>query len=162
MALPGTEPPKPVVERLAAPTYQSLKDLHAYWLARKGDRSAPPRSAIRPEDFVRMLPHIALIDVIGDGPQYRFRVFGTGLVEAYGQELTGKFDHEVDLNSVGPEIIGQLTAVVVECQPNVVRIRFTKDGDGRYLQYERLALPLADDGTDVNMILLGYVVEKTS
>jgi len=155
-----TAAPQGMIEDVPAPTYPSLRKLHAYWLAKKGDRAAPPRSAIQPDEIVALLPNVALIDVVGNIPRFRFRLFGTGLVKAYGQDITGKFADEVDLDTIGPDIIAQFTKVVRECQPAVARIRFTKTGDHRYVQYERLALPLAETGTTVNMILLGYVPEK--
>ena len=55
----------------------------------------PPRSAIRPDEIVKQLPSVALLDVVGDPPRFRFRLFGTQLVAAYGQDLTGKFVDEI-------------------------------------------------------------------
>jgi len=148
------------VEPLPAPSYDRLKELHAYWLAKKGDRAAPARAAIRPEEIPRLLPYLALLDVLGEPPRFRIRLFGTGLVRTYGEDLTGRFADEIDLDTVGPDIVAQLTALVRECRPVVARVRFTKAADGRHLQYERIALPLSDDGGTVNMILAGYVAER--
>jgi len=157
---PNTDQPRGTVQELPEPTYQSLKDLHAYWLAKKGGDIAPPRSAIHPEEIVELLPTIGLMDVVGEAPRLRFRLFGTELVKAYGQELTGKFAENIDLDAVGPDILSQLTSAVLQCCPKVARIQFTKSLDGRFVQYERIALPLSDDGKTVNMLLLGYVPEK--
>jgi len=84
-------------QELLEPTHRSLKDLHAYWLSKKGSRNAPPRSAIRHDEIVNLLPTIALLDVVGEPPRFRFRLFGTRLVAAYGQDLTGKFVDEIDV-----------------------------------------------------------------
>jgi len=147
------------VEAVSAPSHARLKDLHAYWLGKKGDRPAPPRAAIRPEEIPRLLPYIALLDVIGEPTRFRFRLFGTALVQAYGDDLTGRFADEVDLDAVGPGILAQFTTLTRDCRPMIARVRFTKSGDGRYVQYERIGLPLSDDGQTVNMILAGYVAE---
>lgn len=158
---PGNSPQPGAIEPLAEPTHQSLKDLHAYWLAKKGTKVAPPRSAIVPDEIVALLPYIALIDVVaGDPLRYRFRLFGTALVAAYGQDVTGKYVDEIDLNGIGPDVIEHVTRVVRECSPLAVRTRFTKTGDQRYVQYERIGLPLSEDGSTVNMILFGFAVEK--
>jgi hypothetical protein len=142
------------------PRHQALRDLHAYWLAKKGTRIAPPRSAIQPEEIVPLLPNLALVNVIGDPPRFRFRLFGTALAAAYGQDLTGKFFDEVDLDLVSEEILRGAAEVVRDCCISVVRSRFTKHRDGRHVEYERITLPLSDDGRTVNMLLCGYAVEK--
>jgi hypothetical protein len=148
-------------EELAQSSFPSLRNLHDYWRAKKGERIAPPRSAIRPEDIPALLSHIALFDVIGDPPRLRYRVFGTGLVKAYGQDLTGKFVDEVDLGRDSVKDMLACTVMVVrECRIHISRSRFTKEGDKRRIEYERILLPLSEDGKTVNMILCGYAIEK--
>jgi hypothetical protein len=148
------------IETLAAPSHQALRTLHTYWLAKKDTRFAPPRSAIRPEELRPLLPTMALAEVIGEPPRFRFRLFGTGLVEAYGEDVTGRFSDEIDLDWIGDRIHEEARKVVDERRISVALIRFVKATDGRYLQYERVLLPLSDDGETVNMLLLGYVMER--
>jgi hypothetical protein len=148
-------------EDLLEPSHASLKDLHAYWLSKKGARVAPPRSAILPEEIVVHLPHIALVDVMGDPPRFRFRLFGSSLVAAYGQDITGKFADEIDLGKTSvPEFFELALSVVREVSPRFGRTQFTKQGDRRRVEYERALLPLSNDGSTVSMILCGYAVEK--
>lgn len=134
-------------------------DLHAYWLSKKGSRLAPPRSAINPAEIVSLLPIIALLDAIGDPLRFRIRLFGTGLCAAYGQDLTGKFLDEIDLSSIGADIVRHAERVVREFRVHIGRSRFTTR-NGRHIEYERIALPLSNDGGTVNMILVGHVVER--
>src|SRR5690242_1319194 len=76
--------PQPgVIEEISAPNHKSLNDLYAYWLAKRGSRIGPSRSVIRPEDLAPLLPNLALADVVGDPPRFRFRLFGTNLARAY-------------------------------------------------------------------------------
>jgi hypothetical protein len=147
------------VELLDAPSAKSLYDVYAYWLAKKGAAIAPPRAALTPEEMVQWLPWLALLDVIGEPPRFRVRLFGTGLVNAYGEEITGKWMDECDLNWVTDLLLAQMTKVVRERQPNVLRARWTKVSDRRYLDYERIALPLSADGETINMILCAYHVD---
>ena len=151
------------LEPIAAPSHALLQDLHGYWLQKKGDRPAPPRAAIVPEEMPRrLLPHVAILDVIAPPPgfRFRFRLFGTALVRAYGEDLTGRFADKADLGQAGAAIHAQLTELVRDCRPVTARAHFVKDSDGRYIEYERVALPLSDDGHAVNMILAGYVAER--
>lgn len=137
-----------------------MKDLHAYWLSKKGDRKAPPRSAILPDEIVTLLPSIALLDVVGDPPRFRFRLFGTKLVTAYGQDLTGKFVDEIDVGGkVPPAILARAEKVARGCCINVGRSRYTKKSDRRHVEYELILLPLSEDGETVNMILCAYAIE---
>lgn len=147
-----------VVEQPSGPSHRSLKDLLAYWLAKKGDRIAPPRSAIHPEEIVTLLPYLALIDVVGEPARFRVRLFGTGLVAAYGRDITGKFLDEVDFDSVGKDLISHAAKVARECRPEVIWVVLKKRDEGRYIEYERIGLPLSEDGRTVNMLLWGVAV----
>ncbi len=136
-----------------------MRQLHAYWLSKKGAARAPPRSAIRPEEMVPLLPSLALVDVIGDPPRLRVRLFGTKLVSAYGEDITGQFTDEIDLDTIGPDLDAQMKQVARDWRPHVVRVQLSKAEDRRRIEYERIWLPLSADGTTVNMLLGGIDVE---
>ena len=159
IALSGSvDAPLGTVEEISEPRYRPLKELYAYWLAKKGSRIAPSRSTIIPSEIRALLPTIALVDVIGDPPRFCFRLFGTGLAEAYGQDLTGKFLDEIDLNGIATDILRQAERVIKACCIQVSRDRFTKR-DGRHVEYERIALPLSNDGQTMDIILVGFLIE---
>ena len=156
---PATRPG--IIEEVPEPTRQSLRDLYTYWLGKRGSRIGPPRSAIQLEDVPNVLPNISLVDVVGDPPRFFFRLCGSGVAEAYGENFTGKYLEEIDLGSVSlnTDFRNFYTKLVRECRPQVFRIRFTKR-DGRYLEYERIGLPLSEDGKTVNMLLFAYAFDK--
>jgi hypothetical protein len=150
------------VESLAAPEHASLRELQAYWESKRGQFAAPPRSAIDPSEITSLLPAILLIDVadvVGSPHRFRIRLFGTGLVEAYGEEITGKFGDEIDLDHLMLALTAFLETVVRECQPQYLRAEFTKER-GRHLKFEQIILPLSEDGKSVNMLLSAFHVEK--
>jgi hypothetical protein len=153
MTIPGT------IERLTAPLHDELKILHDYWRAKKGSAKAPSRALILPEELVPLLPYLALFDVLDRG-DFHVRLWGTGLVRAYNGDLTGKLVSECDLDALNAQLREQLANVARECRPNVIRAKFVKDTDDRYLAFERIALPPSADGKTVNMILCGYHVER--
>ncbi|GAB2179287.1 PAS domain-containing protein [Dongia sp. agr-C8] len=146
------------VTELQAPEAATLKRLQAYWEGKKGDRPAPPKSAIDPAELRDLLPDILLIDVVGDPPRFRARLFGSALVAAYGEEVTGKFGEEVDLDAVHDELMRFVERAAAQCKPQYLRTAFTKRG-GRHLRYEQIILPLSDDGRKTNMLLSAYWVE---
>jgi len=148
-----------IVELPTGPISHLLKDLHAYWLSKKGARIAPPRSAIDPAEIPRaLLPYLALLDVVGQPPLFRVRLFGTALAQAYGEDLTGTYLDELDFGPIAADVHAGFVDVVSKCRPMTVRVQLTKQNDQRYLEYERIALPLSQDGEHVNMILCGFAV----
>jgi hypothetical protein len=147
-----------VTQEVSEPTHESLKNLYAYWLAKRGSRPVPSRSAIQLD--AALLPDIALLDVVGAPPRFRFSFCGTRLADDYGEDLTGKFFDEIDLGSVSLKTISLLSTMVRECRPQVVRARYTKQRDGHHVEFERIALPLSEDGKTVNMILCAYAYQR--
>ena len=74
--------------------------------------------------------------------------------------MTGKSFDEVDLGSRKRDVVSFFTEIVRECRPQAARIRFTKRQNERYVDYERIALPLSEDGRTVNMILCAYAYRR--
>ena len=152
-------PPQPgTIEEVSEPTHELLKNVHAYWIAKRGYRIAPPWSALQLDEMAAFLPHITLIAV--DLPRFRFWYCGTRVAQAYGEDVTGKSFDEVDLGSLKRDVVSVFTKIARECRPQFARIRFTKQQDERYVDYERIALPLSDDGRTVNMILCAYAYRR--
>ena len=46
------------------PAYPDLAAILRYWTTKRGDRFAPPRSAIDPSEFTEALPRVKLVDVL--------------------------------------------------------------------------------------------------
>jgi hypothetical protein len=131
-----------------------LRELYRYWRLKRGDRQAPCRADIHPEEIRPILPHILLLDIVGDVPRLKYRLAGSEFAHIYGAEVTGKFLDEIDFDGMRDLIIADYFKVVKECRPSWTRWSFAKD-DGRWLEYERLTLPLSQDGQTVNMLLAG-------
>lgn len=154
---PGT------IEEVPEPTHELLRSVHDYWVAKRGLRIAPPWSVMQLDEMAAFLPDIAFIDVVGDPPRFRFRFCGTRAAEAFGDDVAGKFLDEIDFRTVSLRrdiFVSFFTKIVQECRPQAVRIRFTKQQDECYLDYERIALPLSEDGRTVNMILCAYAFRR--
>lgn len=139
---------------LAQSRHAPLMELYRYWRSKCGERLAPARVDIRPEEILPILPNILLLDIVGDVPRLKYRLVGTEFVHIYGAEITGKFVDEIDFDGMQKMIIADYVKVVKECRPSWTSWDFAKD-DGRWLAYERLTLPLSQDGQSVNMLLAG-------
>lgn len=68
-----------------------------YWeRLRKGNDTIPPASAVSPFDLKPALGHVMLIDVLDEGWDGQFRVYGTKVAETYGRDMTGRRISEID------------------------------------------------------------------
>jgi hypothetical protein len=98
-----------------------------YWRAKRGSRSMPARRDIDPVEMPKLLPHLVLIDHVGD--RYRFRLVGSELVYAYGRDYTGHYADEFFKGSRAKNIIGVYGIVRDARRPAFMRSRYetTKD-----------------------------------
>lgn len=140
---------------------KELRGLLAYWHGKQGNRAAPSRADIVPGEIKAILPRVFMIDVIGSPPRFRFRLAGTLVVDRFGEEITGRFVDELDLDHRNREIIADYSEAAKLCRPVCSRWDYTKQ-DGRMLRYERLLLPLSSDGRTVDMLLGGAAEELLS
>ena len=128
-----------------------LERLHAYWAAARGTRALPARTDIDPVDLRFLLGHLILIDVLDRARQFRVRLQGTELERWMGGNLTGK---TIDQMRSAP-----LAALAQECLTRAVETRAPYHRIGEQAvddiprRFEALILPLAADGTVVNMLL---------
>jgi hypothetical protein len=66
-----------------------LRRLHAYWDAKRGDRTMPSRADIDPVEMGWILGNLSLIEV-REGGDYVWRLDGTNLAEFFGCEMMGR------------------------------------------------------------------------
>lgn len=127
----------------------------AYWRARAGAKSIPARGDIDPMiDLGHLVQHMFLVDVEPDPLRFRFRLVGTDIVDHVGKDMTGKYlDELVEYDAQYVRVKPDYETSVKLRTATVSPVRFlTKDGK-HYINYERLLLPLSEDGRIVNMIL---------
>lgn len=131
-----------------------LRQLLAYWESRAEAGRLPGRRNIDPLDIPRLMPHLALLDILRDPPDYRYRLTGTGFVEAIGHDRTGARAREI---FSGPaleqtvRLIGRLIETRAPLAFEGTLYWLNKD----YLRFQTLCLPLAADGETVDMAIMG-------
>jgi len=107
------------------------------------DRHAlPDRSRIEPTTIKHLLPNMILWDVSEDahgGLQFRCRLAGTLLVEMLGEEVTGRWLHQL-YGSETACMHRELGAVVTQRRPYHSHHQMTW-ADKPYYRYNRLMLP---------------------
>jgi hypothetical protein len=131
-----------------------------YWAGRApGSGLLPGRQHIDPVDFPSFLPRIALIEVLREGGAespsgFRYRLTGTEIVDRAGRDPTGKRFDDLYAGDYLVQALETYRAIVEARRPNYSRRTFPLIEGREHLEYTRLILPLAGDGTLVDMLCL--------
>ena len=147
----GTE----VIDRISDP---SLRRLFDYWQDKRGTNRFPSRNDICPFEMSYLLGSIFLVDIEGDSPKFRYRLFGTKLVARANYELTGKHVEDIPAPDMR-EVMRQGYHDLVRLKASVV-IRDSHFLDGQLQPFEVLLLPMASDHNLVDLILGALVYEN--
>jgi hypothetical protein len=131
-----------------------LRRLYDYW------RSAHPRSGglpgrqhLDPCDLAPLLRWIWMMDVHRDPLRFRYRLLGTEQVNAMGRDFTGRWldeAHDQFLSSVShAQYLESVERGEIGYLKGSPPYHVTKD----FMQVERLLVPLARNGRDVDILL---------
>jgi hypothetical protein len=138
-----------------------LSALWRYWDEKRKARLMPRRRDLDPPlEIPRLLPHLLLVER-AEG-RFRWRLAGTAVVEAYGQELTGRFIDEV-ISAERREAAHRHYATVFDTsRPIFVRNRYTSRNATDFV-VSRILLPLAaEDGHSVHLLLQAQMFQLGS
>lgn len=136
------------------------RKLYAYWDSKRGTKLAPARKDIDPIEIRDLLPHIFMFDVLRHPTDFKMRLHGTHLAEVMGRDNTGDFfqkmyqgDHAKKLWDIYCDVANDFS--VIYSQHSAAWM--AKD----YVYYERLLMPLSDNGKDVDILLgISYFIHK--
>lgn len=135
--------------------HTKLSALFAYWNTIRGDREMPSRAGFDPAEIPRLLPNIILIDVERNPLRFRIRLYGTAIVAIRGRDLTGRYIDEPKVSNIA-DLTAQANREVVDTkQPHYMDAPYPHHSR-KLGHFYRLGLPLSSDGTEVNMILVGF------
>lgn len=138
-----------------------MRALLAFWQARRGPHSQPPRTSFLAEELMPWWPDLVLHDVVAGpaGPRFRFRVQGTRVEQIDRGQFTGRFLDEV----VAPArhgIVLEGYHRCLEARAPVYTVREAHDRIGRPVVFERLILPLGPDGAPPSQLLVCLMVHS--
>ncbi len=130
----------------------AIARLYAYWAGKRRGRAFPSRVDIDPMEFAYILGWVILVDVLRDPLRFKFRIYGSELVNRMGFDLTGKYlsDHpSAEFRAHVEQQWGQ----VID-RGAAAHSRFDRWVDGRHMRFESLRLPLSSDGATIDMMLV--------
>jgi len=143
---------KPVVY-IESPRHPALRDLHAYWLAKKGSRPMPARAEIKPSEIKLLLPDI----VIWSAPEpFVIRIVGDSVVRFMGSNNMGKPATSGMPPAAAEGMLGMLNEVVASKAPRFKLGKVYWQTGKAERDFEASFLPLSANGQDVDMILGGF------
>lgn len=154
-ALSGTKADgDPLIRRLRSP---ELLAAYLFWrAARNGDR--PPRL---PDLNWGGLPQAAnaftaAIEPSGNKVDFRFLHVGAALETRLGRKLGGTLTSELDSPAQDDEVLGSLQGAYRRCartQSPTYEYASYDFGDGEPVMFERLILPVSDDGAHLTHLV---------
>ena len=128
----------------------------ALWQGLCGERRMPPRSKVTPRMLRGFLKYAALIEVIDDGRDYRFRVSGDAVNQQQGMPLQGMTIADIDAHAPGygshlKRVYGRLLR---RREPLAYRGIYFRPTDRHTFSHECVMLPLGEDGETMDHFLL--------
>jgi hypothetical protein len=141
-------------EAALPPCDERLQRLHGYWRSiRPPAALLPGRKHFDPLDVPSLLPWLWLLDVQRSPLRFRYRLVGTVHVDVEGRNRTGQWLDEAHPSFPDSNAHEQYVAAVTRHEIAFYRGPPTYVVRKDYLSLERLVLPLAANGSDVDMLL---------
>ncbi len=120
-----------------------LGRMFSYWRRKAGTRNMPTRADIDPLDFPYALGYVMLIEVERAPLRFRFRLYGTALVNYFCDgDYTGKYADQLLPPDYAPFVVQSYTAAVTDGVPRYAQREMMINQ--QMLVYDVLTLPLAD------------------
>ena len=131
-----------------------LRRFYDYWQSKHRDGRLPGRQDIDPLEIPDLLPHVSILDVVGEGDamRFRFRLVGTANVHIAGREHTGAFIEDVFEADDAARLQTAFRGIVESREPHYWLTSVAVRGN-RPVHYARLMVPLASDGQNVDMLM---------
>jgi hypothetical protein len=137
---------------------ERLLRLYRYWNDRRGSRQFPARGDIDPIDFPYALGRVSIVEVHRDPLRFRYRLVSTRLTQHLGYEMSSKYVDDIpepamrDFTRAFYKRALEHGAPLYESgAPRIERQQW---------QHETLVLPLASNGTEIDMLLIYRNTER--
>jgi hypothetical protein len=134
--------------------YPLVRQFYEYWLSIAPPGRLPGRQHVAPEQMVPMLSRMWMLDVYRDPLRFRYRVYGTALVNSLHREMTGQWLDEAQPRTISNPIVRERFRFVAETgRPTWRRGKSLWDRDPLHPFIETCYVPLAADGKTVDKIM---------
>jgi hypothetical protein len=143
---------------------ETLAFLHRYWSDKRGSRAMPSRADLKVSELKEHLGWVAIVEVLPDLADFRYRLIGTLITQYFLEDGTGKTVGEI-YGTRNDGAAKGIRAIFRKCARDAVVVRAF--GEANWLargfeKFDCICLPLSDDGVTVNMLLHAFVFDKPS
>ena len=143
-----------VLSSLPSSCDRRLLQLHDYWLSRApGEGMLPGRQHFDPLHIPALLPWVWMMDVQRSPLRFRYRLVGTEHVRVSGRDVTGRWMDEVHADATKVEIYEQMIDAAERGAVGYRRGPPLFPQQANFSETERLLLPMARNGREVDMLL---------
>ncbi|MBP5856422.1 PAS domain-containing protein [Marivibrio halodurans] len=149
---------EPAVGQLRNP---NLDTLFTYWTSLRDSRrrdglDLPAQMEFDPLEVSATLPYVMLLDVVNEGADFRYRVYGREIAERFGRDLTGLLLSET---AVDPYIAAFFRAVYLAsmARREPVLTEHAPPQSVMVASWRRLILPLAGGDGRVTRFVVGNI-----
>ena len=125
-----------------------IKWAYDYWCARRGERPMPSRSDLHPEEMKPILGRTMIVRVSYRPLTLRYSLFGTEIAGHYGRDMTGRTVRDLVPEGFADMILGLYQQAIDLQAPSIHSL--TSTVSDRTNNFERLALPLSSNGSDID------------
>ncbi len=117
--------------------HRELRALYSYWEQLRGDRVCPERTEVDPRDIDSDARHLFVLEDLGQG-NIRFRLAGSGLLDAFGFDLRGMSARAVMEGRSRESFVAMISETIAEPGVGYARL-IAPDGES---VWEAVLLPL--------------------
>lgn len=128
-----------------------LADLYSYWLSRCGARTLPSYEDLNPLAISWALSRIAIVQVERSPLAFHVQMDASRQAKSRGQDLTGRCMSDLRSASLAKLLEAHYEEAVADGAPSLRSIDISRDFTE--ISCTSLALPLSNDGSQVDMLL---------
>jgi hypothetical protein len=133
-------------------TSDKIRQMHAWWLVKRGQRPLPDRLDVDPAELKALLPYILICDCGLDPFRVRYRLIGTRVVEVSGFNFVGRYLDELTPPD-GDEPWAEHYRVAYDSRMPVYGATTVPTMHGDLFRYEFSIFPLTNGGSQVEQFL---------
>ena len=131
--------------------WEAARVIYDWWQKKVTELGRPPsRSDFKPQQFIKQLPTVMLVDILPDPERFIIRLAGTKLIDNMGHEMAGKLITELQ---GGDSIHERFSKQAENGKPYFLVDNPLTWANKDYTTYGILSVPLSDEEGNINMLL---------
>jgi len=132
-----------------------IRKIYEYWLKKCSGGALPARRDIDPVDVYDCLSMLMILDVVDGGRDFRIRLAGSEVEDAHDRPLKGVMVSDMGQGAEMKALLERFQSVVRTREPDFRSASLAMVGRA-FIEFDRVALPLAEDGETVTHLLCCY------